>query len=154
MIGVLGLLSATMWLGVGLTSGSAEWTAEKEIRRLSDDWVSALNRKDLDGLLSMIDEDCVFIGPGQPPIKGKAAARAMYEKLFASSSSIQQTVSIEEIQVVDDWAYSWGNETLTFSLPNGTHLTFTGVGFAIMRRGSDGRWRFTRGINNDTLKPQ
>ena len=57
------------------------------IQKLTEDWVSAVRKKDIARLTSMVTDDAVFLPPGFPPIRGKEAVAAMYNRVL---SSIQQ----------------------------------------------------------------
>lgn len=119
------------------------------IRKLTEDWLAAVRRKDIPTLLTMITEDVVFLPPGHPPISGRPAVEAMYAGFFPQFSSVEQTAATEEIVVAGDWAFAWGSETLTLVPQAGTApIQMHGKGMSILRRQSDGSWKFARGINN------
>jgi uncharacterized protein (TIGR02246 family) len=109
-------------------------------------WLTALHAKDIRALMSMLSDDCIFISPGRDPLRGKAAAEALYRTLFDSYADIQQAVTVEEIQVAGDWAFSWGREQLRIGFTAGT-VEFEGHGLAVLHREPDGGWLFVRGIN-------
>jgi ketosteroid isomerase-like protein len=74
----------------------------------------AFNRHDVDAVMALMTDDCVFENTYPPPdgerIEGTAAVRAFWEKLF--SESPQAHFAVEELFVVGDrgvlrWRYSW-----------------------------------------------
>ena len=78
----------------------------------------------------------------------------MYRSFFAQFS-VGQTFAPEEIQVGGDWAFGWGNDTLTLTpVAGGLPIQLRGRGLSIMRRQPDGSWKFARGMNNMTEPPQ
>lgn len=76
----------------------------------------ALNARDLDGMMRLLSEDCVFENTAPPPngtrYEGRAAVRAFWEQFFASAP--QARIEIEEIfgageRCVMRWVYHWTN---------------------------------------------
>jgi ketosteroid isomerase-like protein len=74
----------------------------------------ALNRRDLDTMMGLMAEDCIFENTYPPPdgtcYKGQAAIRAFWEDFFRSSNQAQ--FDIEEIfglenRCVMRWIYHW-----------------------------------------------
>lgn len=120
------------------------------IRKLTEDWLAAVRTKDIARLKNMVTEDVIFLPPGLPPIRGKQAVEAMYNSFFPQFTSIEQTVSIEEVMVAGDWAFAWGTERLVLvpKTAGASPIQMEGKGMSIMRRQPDGSWRFARGINN------
>src|SRR4051812_23572681 len=124
------------------------------IRALSADWLAALKAGDVERLLAMITDDAVFMAPGMAPLQGKAAAEALYRKLFEQFSSIEQAVVIQEIVVAGDWAFSLGSETVTLPPAAGAPaMVLQGQGIAVLRRHSDGGWRYARALTNALPRP-
>jgi ketosteroid isomerase-like protein len=78
----------------------------------------------------------------------------MYRSFFPQFASVEQTVTIEELQVVGDWAFAWGSEELTLLPQAGAaRIELQGKGMSILKRPPDGSWKFARGINNTLPKP-
>jgi uncharacterized protein (TIGR02246 family) len=74
----------------------------------------ALNTGDVDGMMRLMTDDCVFENTAPPPdgtrFAGQAAVRAFWEAFVAGSSHAR--IEIEEIAAFDDrcvmrWIYSW-----------------------------------------------
>lgn len=127
---------------------------EQAIRKLTEDWLAAVRAKDVARLSAMVTDDAVFLPPGFPPIRGKAGVETMYRSFFPQFSSVEQTVSIEELQVAGDWAFAWGAEKFTMvPKAGGAPIEIEGKGMSILRRQPDGSWKFARGINNSGPKP-
>jgi uncharacterized protein (TIGR02246 family) len=118
------------------------------IENLNAAWLAAVRAKDVDALVGMVTDDVVFLPSGAPPIRGRAAVAAMYRSFFPQFASVEQTATVEEIDVSGDWAFQWGSETLTLKPAGGGPLIrFAGKGMTVLRRES-GAWKFARGINN------
>lgn len=76
----------------------------------------ALNARDLDGMMRLMTDDCVFENTYPPPdgtrYEGQAAVRAFWEDFFAGSS--QARFDVEDIfglghRCVMRWTYRWSN---------------------------------------------
>ena len=131
--------------------GSAD---EQAIRQLSEDWLAAVRAKDIPRLSGLVTDDVVFLPPGFPPIRGKQAVETLYRSFFPQFSSVEQSVSIEEVQLAGDWAFAWGTERFTLvPQAGGAPIEIEGKGMSILRRQPDGSWKFARGINNTLPKP-
>jgi len=113
--------------------------------------MAAMNGKDISKLMDMIAEDIVFLPPGFPPIRGKQAVEMMYRGFFQQFTKVDQTSTLEEVEVAGDWAYAWGTErTVLFLQTGGAPIQMEGRGLSILRRQPDGSWRFARSLSNST----
>ncbi len=74
----------------------------------------AFNRHDVDAMMAMMTEDCVFENTYPPPdgerIEGQAAVRRFWEDFFNSSTAAQ--IEIIELfacgeRAAQRWVYSW-----------------------------------------------
>lgn len=127
---------------------------EQAIRKLTEDWLAAVRAKDVPRLAGMVTEDAVFLPSGFPPIRGKHAVETMYRSFFPQFASVEQTVTIEELQVLGDWAFAWGTEKFTLVPQAGrAPIEMQGKGMSILKRQDDGSWKFARGINNTLPRP-
>ena len=127
---------------------------EQAIRKLTEDWLTAIRARDIPRLAGLVTDDAVFLPPGFPPIRGKQAVEAMYQSFFPQFTRVEQTVSMEEVQVAGDWAFLWGTEQFTLvPQAGGAPIEMQGKGMSILKRQPDGSWKFARGINNTLPKP-
>ena len=124
---------------------------ERAIRNLFAEWRDAAAAQDIKQLLTFITEDAVFLAPGQEPICGKPAVEALYLQVFGLYRFEQNWV-FEEIQVLGDWAYCWGRDSVTMTplIGDAPAVRASGMGLSILRRQSTGSWAVARGINNMT----
>jgi uncharacterized protein (TIGR02246 family) len=117
---------------------------------LLENWLAAVKSKNIDALVSLVTEDCVFLAPGAPPIRGRDKVRETYSNLFRRYHVVQQ-FHFEEFQSMGDWAFGWGTDDIIVTpIDAGPAVRFAGHGVSILRREGDGMWRFARGINNAT----
>src|SRR5437868_12398473 len=79
---------------------------EQAIRDLIAEWMSATAAGEPAWLLGLMDEDVVFLTPGQPPIRGRdqfvAGLKAALEHI-----RIDPTSEVQEVQIAGDLAYCW-----------------------------------------------
>ena len=123
-------------------------TDEEAIRNLSRDFVAAVRAKNLEAVLDMVTDDAIFLPPGAPEVRGKQAIAEMYSGFFARFD-VEQIATLEEVQVSGEWAFAWGTDELHATpVSGGPSMRTRGKSMTILRRGTDGAWRFARGINN------
>ena len=117
---------------------------ERAIRALIDTWMKASMAGDVATVLSLMADDVIFMVPGRKPF-GKDEFAAMSEGMtnvaFAGKSDIQ------EIHVLDDWAYLRNYLEVTVTPPGATPVRRSGYTLSILRKEADGRWRLTRDAN-------
>ena len=90
---------------------------QEAIRKLTEEWLAALRAKDVGRLKEMVTDDVVFLPSTLPPIRGKQAVEDMYNSFLPQFSSVEQSVSTQEVRVAGDWAFAWGFETLVPNPP-------------------------------------
>lgn len=77
---------------------------------------AAFEVQDLDAILAAVTDDCVFESTTPPEgvrHVGKAAVRAAWSELFASSPSARFTVEERIVagdRVIDTWRYDWDGD--------------------------------------------
>ena len=93
-----------------LQAASAEDSGVEVVIRFNN----AVNRRDLEAMMRLMTEDCVFENTYPPPDgtrhEGQAAVRAFWEEFFRSSG--KSRIEIEEIfglenRCVMRWTYYW-----------------------------------------------
>jgi steroid delta-isomerase-like uncharacterized protein len=78
----------------------------------------ALNAHDVDAMMALMSEDCIFENTYPPPdgarLVGQAAVRAFWERFFTESRTA--AIDVEEIFACEDrcvmrWRYRWQDAT-------------------------------------------
>jgi len=122
------------------------------IRELVERWSVAVAERDAAGLARMVDEEAMFLAPGRPAIRGRAAVEALFRQSFAACALVQD-FAVEELHVAGDWAFVIGRDAVAITpLAGGATVHARGMGLSVLRRQPDGSWRFWRGINNMTVE--
>jgi uncharacterized protein (TIGR02246 family) len=120
---------------------------EQAIRDLITKWQEFTAIGDLDSLLKLMDEDVVFLVTGQPPMRGRDAFAAGFQKAVARFQ-IDSTSEIQEIRVTGDWAYCWNHLSVTMTpRESGSPVRRTGYTLTIFRKGVDSNWVLFRDAN-------
>jgi uncharacterized protein (TIGR02246 family) len=121
-------------------------TDEQAIRAAVQTWMRASADGDLPRVLSLMDEDVVFLGPGRPPMR-----RAEFEtasKGMAGTVRIEGRSDVQEITVSGDWAYVWTQLTIAMTpAGGGAPVHRGGPGLSIWRKKADGAWVIFRDAN-------
>ncbi len=120
---------------------------KQKIRDVIDTWIKASSENDLDRVLPLMAEDVIFLLPGQPPMRGRAAFAAA-SRANAGKIRFEGRPDIQEIQIAGDFAFCWNLLSVTVtplstSVPN--HLA--GNILSIFRKEPDGRWVLYRDAN-------
>jgi uncharacterized protein (TIGR02246 family) len=117
---------------------------ERAIRQVVDDWMAATKAGDLPTILHLMTDDVLFLTPGREPF-GKQEFRAISEAM--AGAAIDGRASIQEIEVVGDWAWLRNHIGLTVTTTEGSQARRSGNTLTILRKGLDGRWRLFRDAN-------
>ena len=81
---------------------------------LVDQWITAVKAKDSAALASLVTEDCIFLAPNAPPMRGRTIVEQLYRNLFARYNLVQ-SFHFEETQCMGDWAFAWGTDDITMT---------------------------------------
>ena len=118
------------------------------IRQLSAEWLRAERGRDLGKLMTLVTDDVVFLRPHADALEGRQAVEDFYRQVF-SGFALEHTSHPRELRINGDWAFQLSDEEYTLTpLGDGATFHFTGNGMSIIRRGTDGAWRFARAITN------
>jgi uncharacterized protein (TIGR02246 family) len=126
--------------------GLAEVSDEQQIRRAMDDWRRLTAEGDVDGLLSLLADDVIFLTPGNPPIT-KDDFAAGFRKVSAKAR-IESTQEVKELRTSGDIAYAWTylNVVLT-PKDGGPRSESAGHVLSVFKRSSAGDWLLARDAN-------
>ncbi len=123
--------------------------------------IEKLHQKDIEvtlpqdpkGLLDIFTEDAVRIVPGSPPAVGKQAIQAENEKGRADYPGFKVLSYVPEyrnIHIENGWACEWGEHEAQYKLsPEAPPVSLRLKGFVVVRRQSDGSWKFAVLILNE-----
>jgi uncharacterized protein (TIGR02246 family) len=119
---------------------------EQEIREFVANWLSASEAGDIEKVLSLMSDDVVFLGCGQPPMRGKSAF-AESQATFLSKIDLETTSEIQEIKVLGDWAYMWTHLSIVITPKDGgAAVRRAGNTMSILQK-QNGSWVIVRDAN-------
>jgi uncharacterized protein (TIGR02246 family) len=120
---------------------------EQEIRQFVATWLAATKAGEVDTVLSMIADDVVFLAPGQP-VMGKAEfTAATRAQAGHGAPRIDASSEIQEIRILDDWAFMWTRLSVVMTSPDGAPaMTRAGHTLTILHK-QDGKWLLARDAN-------
>ena len=117
---------------------------EQAIREFVDNWLNASKQHDLPTLLSLLDDDVLFIVPGKEPFGKKEFAATNQEM---KDVSMEAAIDIREIKVLGEWAWMRSFLKLTFKPVGGDTTKLSGHILTILRKAADGKWVIYRDAN-------
>ena len=124
---------------------------EQEIQKLVATWLRASREGDIQTVLGLMAEDVVFLVPGHPPMRGRAAFAASQAGLC--DVDIDGRSEIQEITVLGDWAYVWTTLTITVTPKSGgAPVRRSGPTLSIVQK-QNGKWVIVRDANMLTVVP-
>ena len=117
---------------------------ERSIRDLVETWMKASEAGDADTVLSLMDDDMVFMVPGQEPF-GKDVFSFAAEQM--KDMRMSGSCDIREIKILGDWAFLRNYIDVTITPPNGNAMHRRGYTLSILRKQADVKWLLWRDAN-------
>ena len=120
--------------------------SDSEIDKLYEAWADAFHHQDLRAILDLLTSDYVLWPAGAQPM----TRDSVESRLVATLSAYEVTPSFEreERLVTGDLAFERGWDIQQIRPRAGGEMkTHRQRVFLILRRGSDGKWRFARGMS-------
>jgi uncharacterized protein (TIGR02246 family) len=127
---------------------------EAAIRADSAAWSAAAQAKDIDKSMSFYTDDAVQASQGAPVIRGKAALRDGWQKMFQFDgpglSFAAQTVDVAKS---GDLATEYGTYLLETADKNGKFSDDKGKYLVVWKKQADGTWKAAMEIANSDAPP-
>jgi|SRR5215469_1416477 len=119
---------------------------EQQIRELISTWMEATQANDIQKVLSLMSEDVVFLVPGRPPMRGRAA----YEAAASAAPPglrFEGKSEVQEIRVAGDFAWCWTQLSVVATMPGAKPMRRSGHTLSVLQRQPGGRWQLIRDAN-------
>lgn len=129
---------------------------EQAIRDLIADWQRATAAGDLPHILTLMDENVIFLVPGQPPMRGRDAFASAFQSVLQNFQlhSINSKCDIQEIEVSENLAYCWSRLKVSIAqLKTGNFMNRSGFTLTVFRKQPSGKWTLYRDANLLTPEP-
>lgn len=111
-------------------------------------WQAAVAAGNAEALASLLADDYEVWAHAAPVIRGPAAAVDAMRGAMAQFRIDQRFEPMETV-IAGEWAFERGIERMTATpIGGGPERTMSQRALLILRRGSDGRWRYARGMTN------
>ncbi len=120
-------------------------TDEQAIREMVATWMKASRAGDTETVLGLMAEDAVFLTPGHPPMRGRAAFAAAQSQL--KPFKLDAASEIQEVRVLGDWAYLWTHLRVAMIPTSGAApIKRQGYTLTILKK-QNGKWVLFRDAN-------
>jgi len=123
------------------------------IKRVNIDLINAFNAGDVSAAVALVMEDAVDLPPNRPAIIGREAIRSFLQS-DVDRFAMNFADEIVEVEVEGDLAVIWSNYTVTLTpRGDGEPIENSGKWLKVLKRQSDGSWKFLRNIWNSDNPP-
>jgi len=104
-------------------------------------------------LINLWSDDCVKLGVPGPALIGKKSIQEVYQKFRADHPDftvLKYAPKIQDLQVVDGWAIEWVYYDTTFKMSaKDNPVNMRRKDLRVLKRQSDGSWKFAREAETD-----
>ena len=122
--------------------------AAEEIRNLTDQWIEVSAEGDIDGYLSLVTDDFIWLGTDAGPgYVGQNAVREFLEPYFDSFNFSMENVRSEEVVISADGKFAvhqWFGTAVVAAKDGSSTSKYPRKYFDFWRRDTDGNWRCSR----------
>lgn len=120
----------------------------KAIDKKRQEWISAVNNRDVEGYLSLLSEKIIWFPPFGQVINGTEEFREWVEPFFAKFN-YEFSLSQIKIKVIDDWAIERGIFTSKLTpRTGGEMMEHSGNYIIFWHCEKDGEWKLERYVDN------
>lgn len=147
-LSLLVILSLIILPQTAIRTAGASVSDLQGIQKLHQQDIDATLSGDPQALTDLFTEDAVLLEPGSAAVIGKPAILAGNKKEQAEhpgAKIMSYKPDIRDTQIADGWAYEWGYFDSSFrESEKGEVKSFRGKALRVLRRQSDGSWKFAR----------
>jgi uncharacterized protein (TIGR02246 family) len=122
-------------------------TDDEAIRAVIQTWHERTAKGDVEGVLSLMTEDAVFLAAGKPAVNGRAAFEQGLRAVLAHGR-IESSAQVDEVMVSGDLAFAT-TQLAVKVIPNDGSAAASrhGPTLTVFQRSGDGAWRLKRDAN-------
>lgn len=111
------------------------------------EWIAAVNARDVARYLELLTPDIVWLPPGQPALSGRRAFESWVRPFF-EQFAYEFDITEPDVRIAGDWAVERGAfQTRMKALDDGRSGQHEGRYLVIWRRASDNSWRIERYVD-------
>ena len=123
-------------------------TVDAAIKQVADAYVKAALAGDAKALAAMYAEDAIEMPPDQPPVKGRAAIEAYFQKQFSAMKPSEFTINHIEAKTMGDTGYDVGTYQQIMMPPGGKAPMKMSGKFTVVLKRMGGDWKIAYAIYN------
>lgn len=124
--------------------------------------IEAANARQMDAVLkgdaqaasANYTEDAIFMYPGVPAARGKAAATELFNGMIQEATFSDMKIQTMDVVVSGDLAVEHGAYRWTVTPKGGKAMPDSGKYVTVWRKQTDGSWKIMRDINNSDVPPK
>ena len=120
---------------------------EQQIRELVERWMAETRAGNTLAVLGLMTDDVVFLRTGHPPMRKAEFAEGARAQQGGKAPKFDGTSDIQEIRVVDEWAFMWTKLSVVTTPPDGEAPTRREGHTLTVLRKEGGRWKIARDAN-------
>jgi uncharacterized protein (TIGR02246 family) len=121
-------------------------TDEQQIRQAMEEWRRLTAAGNLDGLLSLLSDDVIFLTPGNPPITKEDFAKGFRD--VSAKAEIESVQQVKEVRTSGDVAVAWSHLTVVLRPKDGGKPSeASGYVLTVFHRSPAGTWLLARDAN-------
>lgn len=145
--------SLTLFAGTNHAQTNSGWA---EIEAFNQKYKAAHLKMDNAAVLDMWTEDGVSLLPDTAPLIGKKAIGKFFDGAVAPLAGYHMEkieIDFEEIQVMGEWAYEWGQEHQVLQGAGKPTIEGRGNILLILHKNAQGEWKIKQEMWNAAAKP-
>ena len=145
--------SALLLLAFATQAGTVEIIGGTEADRermaeISDEWLSAYERGDLDAIMAIMHPDAILMPHNQATSRGTTAVREYFSTRIGRPG-IRFVNELEEIRINGSWAFVLGSFAIEADAPDGDAPMIVHRGrYLVLYEKVDGAWLMLRDMDN------
>jgi len=111
---------------------------QKEVLDVIDRMTSALNDKDIEGIMSTYETNAIILFEPEKPVSDPAAQRQLFNQMLALNPKMEYNG--HEVFVNGDIALHFTPWSMTGMAPDGTEIKQSGLSVVVLRKQPDRNW--------------
>jgi uncharacterized protein (TIGR02246 family) len=123
----------------------------KAIKKLGEEFFAGVNAADLDRRMATMAPDVIIMPPDRPAIMGKEEIRRLSQE-YAAIFEEQCSVAFDEVETAGPWGFARATVTGRRTSKAGGEVEKVSLkNLWILKRQSDGKWKFWRIMFNGAI---
>jgi ketosteroid isomerase-like protein len=122
--------------------------ARRTITAANAEWLRAMKRQDIAGIVEPYDQDAVFVAATGEAVRGRPAIERLMRDRFAKIGRVVGGTIVEDgLTRVGTMIYEWGHADLQLSRDGGKPTVSKGRYLTVWKPDASGHWRIIRNLS-------